>query len=491
VAPDTVVRSRRADPPRLEGGGRAQITVAIGTAGIALFAWGAQSVTANRAAILVCAVLWVALGIAAMRKVILSSGPLAKFVCLFGVTYWFWIEAAELALAEAPFVVSHASYHSLGGTYPPGLVAAGVFGVTLFGLCLLVGYHAFKPSRLVQRTVMNRWDRVSGSWLDAIAFGLSVVGWIPAVIAVGGDFGWLMERLGDMRTYQVTGLEKDPGLAGHFGLLSVAGGALGLARFVGGRRGSRALQSLAFLNALVWVFSTGSRFNLGYLALPALFALVALIRHSSGRGEHVLRMKLLALAVALGVGLILQGALRDVGIVEGRSYLDETSAVGIAKHGGFGHEQFSAALSAIEFADQRGEYFLEPMTPHFLIHFIPRALWPNKPYVMSWMAYNDEVTGGAETYNVTPSVIGQYYLNWGFVGVALIGLFLGALGRLLDATLAALHPEGQFLGVVVCGMWIVFLFLSFRFFHPLYVTFPVAGTVTYLLLSRRRMAMRP
>jgi oligosaccharide repeat unit polymerase len=470
-----------------------ELVAATAAATMALLTLGAESVATNRAVIFICATLWIVMCVVAVSEIVVSGAQLTKATCLLGVTYWFWIEAIDLALDNPPFVVAPTFYPYLSGEYPSSLVATGVTAVSLFGLCLLAGYHMVRPVAIVQRALVQRQDAVSGIWLDGICFGLSILGWIPVLITVGADLEWLLEIMSSMRSYQLTGQESDVGLAVHFGLVSVAGGALALARLAAGIQGSRVFQVLAFLSAMILVFSTGSRFNLGYLMLPTVMSLAALLQHSGAKAVRGARPKVIVAVLIVSCAAILQGALRGMGLVEGRSYLDEQSVVSIGQAGGFGHEHFSAALLAIDLTQRRGEYYMEPMTPYFFTHFIPKDVWPDKPYPKSWLEYNSVVTGGTETFNVTPSVVGQYYMNWGLLGVMYIGLFFGALARTLDGCLAILDPEIQFIALVICGMWAVFLFLSFRFFYPLYFAFPVAGTVIYLVLStthRRKRSLK-
>ena len=472
---------------RRRSSARVEFTAAGTAIVLAIVASVANDVNTNRAVILGCGMLWIMLGALATRELVLLGSNLTKTVILVGVTFWFWIEAMQLAFDDPPFLLTFTYYPYLGNEYPPDLVAAGIFSVSLFGFCLVTGYNLIRAPIFLQRVFQHRDDIISGVWLDVVCMGISVLGWVPLLVIVRGDLGWLLNMVSEMRAYEITGHENDAGLLAHFGLLSVAAGALALARFSFGYQGSRLLQTLAFSSAVIWVFLTGSRFNLAYLALPSLFELTASLQQSPGKLASIIRWKIIALAIALAVALILQGALRNYGIVEGRSTLDEESVVSIGRQGGFGYEHFSAALLAIDFTRKRNEYFMEPMTPFFFTQFIPRTLWPEKPYSESWLAYNDVVTGASETFNVTPSVIGQYYMNWGFLGVAYIGLFFGAVARLLDGYFAVMRFETQFFALVVCGMWVVFLFLSFRFFYPLYITFPVAASVMYFLLSAKRI----
>ena len=85
--------------------------------------------------------------------------------------------------------------------------------------------------------------------------------------------------------------------------------------------------------------------------------------------------------------------------------------------------------------------------------------WPNKPKSEFWEFYNDRL---AVVGNLTPSVLGQYFLNWGVFGV-FIAAFNFALWCSVCDYLITLYKESKnpyflWLGVVI----ITFLFLSFR-----------------------------
>jgi hypothetical protein len=105
----------------------------------------------------------------------------------------------------------------------------------------------------------------------------------------------------------------------------------------------------------------------------------------------------------------------------------------------------------------------------------------------SWAFYNESYVQGA-TYNVTPSVIGQFHLNWGFPGVVFIGMWLGFLTCMADRVLLLLNSDRQRAMFVVIGMFYAFIVSSFRFYSPIYFSYFLFGLVAMFLLTRRRHA---
>src|SRR5215813_9487244 len=113
----------------------------------------------------------------------------------------------------------------------------------------------------------------------------------------------------------------------------------------------------------------------------------------------------------------------------------------------------------------------------------------------SWTFYNDNYVQGAK-FNVTPSVIGQFHLNWGLPGVLFIGGWLGFLTALADRVLLMLNSERQRAMFVVSGMFYAFIISSFRFYSPVYFSYLLFGVIAMFLLTRRRAfktvgALRP
>ena len=249
------------------------------------------------------------------------------------------------------------------------------------------------------------------------------------------------------------------------------------------RRVLRAVQpdiALAVMlsnNVLLALAAIGMRdiTTIRYMLLPAILILITPARH---RLKWRRRRSTLIVFVAIGALLILyQGAIRTTGFAAARQ-ADVSLTQGM-----FGHDHFVAMIIAIDLADKTG-FYMEPIAPFFVTHFIPRRIWPDKPYPQSWLDYNSAWTQG-HAFNVTPSITGQYYLNWGFFGVLYIGFFIGWLARFCEVWFARLDIQRQLMSATVAALLLSFLFLSFRFFYPLYFAYPLFGFLAYRLLSRR------
>jgi hypothetical protein len=82
--------------------------------------------------------------------------------------------------------------------------------------------------------------------------------------------------------------------------------------------------------------------------------------------------------------------------------------------------------------------------------------------------------------NTIPSVVGQYYMNWGWWGVLEIGLVLGLLVRLLDIGFSLSGPRDLarfgILGVMAY-FFIGFRMLTFSFFPPMVMTVVIGAVV--------------
>jgi oligosaccharide repeat unit polymerase len=321
----------------------------------------------------------------------------------------------------------------------------------------------------------DRLDIQPAYWLDWIALGLVSLPWVSLLLAYQGNLAAALNDLLLIRAAGKVGASVEVGFLHHLHLLGVFGGALALVRIVLKSPGIRLLRYLALVLMLpLLFFGDGSRFNFGYLLLPSILILMAPARH---RLKWNMRRTRLIVIAAVGALLILyQGAIRTVGFEEARQ-------TGINPATGFfGHDHFGAMMVAVNFAEETG-FYMELIEPFFIFHFIPRQIWPEKPYSQSWKDFNFAWTQGGG-FNVTPSITGQYYLNWGYAGVIYIGLIIGWLARLCEAWFARIDVQRQLMSATVAGLLLGFVFLSFRIFYPLYFGYPLFGFLAYQFLSR-------
>ena len=101
----------------------------------------------------------------------------------------------------------------------------------------------------------------------------------------------------------------------------------------------------------------------------------------------------------------------------------------------------------------------------------------------SWAFYNYSYTQG-QAFNVTPSAIGQFHMNWGFIGVLYIGIILGYLTVLADRILLAIDVNRQRAMAVTIGMFYAFIISSFRFYSPVYFAYFLFAFVAMIPLTR-------
>jgi hypothetical protein len=417
------------------------------------------------------------------------GGIVGRLTVNLGIVFWFWLGAIESMLANPPFPTPEKLYLGFASVVPLSVVASGVICVNLFALMSEIGWQQLpQPRRLIQM-LSSRQDPPSMTWVDLASLGLAILGWVPILIAYEADLATALSDMLRMRSGGRIGASRQPGLANHLQLLGLFGGALAIARIVTRPSGFVVARYLAAATCLPLVFLGASRFNLAFLFLPSLLILVAPVRHFF-RWERRRRIAL-ALTVLTGTLVLFQGAVRTSGLGQ-NSKRRSVSLTKTLQSGWFGHDHFGAMLIAIDLVDSRGGFFLEPIAPFFVTHFIPRRFWSEKPYPVSWMTYNEVVTRG-HNFNVTPSVTGQYYMNWSYPGVAFIGLFIGWLARCCETWFSELELRRQLMSATVAGLFLAFIFLSFRFFYPLYFSYPLFGFIAYVMLTRKtkRAAVLP
>ncbi len=134
----------------------------------------------------------------------------------------------------------------------------------------------------------------------------------------------------------------------------------------------------------------------------------------------------------------------------------------------------------------------------FLANPIPRSLWENKPYprVIREYSYSRD---GFDIYYLTgisrlPSIVGQYYMNWGIAGIVMISIFYGAVLAFLDYIWIHTSRD-SYLRLLWAATATVWLFFTFRglfpgFHYPLILLglLVIQEAVTEKRLFARRMS---
>jgi hypothetical protein len=418
-----------------------------------------------------------------VTREVFKTNNIGKFCLVAGVFVFYWIDGLALSLQRYPFAVPESfPYNAL--QFDQDLIHQALFYVSIFQLLLLVGYSI--------RLRLDRFLKFFSARVDSLSFDRTLIALLlilcsftPLLIYYDFDVVKIMKTLLASRS----GIEvesPEPGLAQHLALFGIYGASLG---FVYALKAStwRRLWWLALglVAALPFVLG-GTRHIWLYISLPSV-----LIVLRGFKGMLRARRAVVLSTVVLVVLVVAQAQFvyRSVGWQEFRDIpTDELSRVNT-------NGQLTALLFAEHLVPEQHGYFRELAEPYFLIHWIPRQLWPDKPVMESWAYYNDNYVQGAN-FNVTPSVIGQFHLNWGLPGVILIGVWLGFLTMVADRLLLLLNSGRQKAMFVVVGMFYAFIISSFRFYSPVYFSYLLFGILAMFLLTRHRAldtlgALRP
>lgn len=400
-----------------------------------------------------------------------------KLFLVGSVVVYFWSGAADAARRDVPFSTTD-SIPIHAPQFDAGLIQLALVYITLFQLCLLVGYSVRPRMRRLAREAAARVDSASHR-ARILRYGLAVCAVLPVLLSYDLDVGSAVEAL--MAGRRETGVEAtDIGLLHFLLFFGMFGAALFMVEAVA-RHSPGKVRNLAVGAVTVLPFvMRGTRHLWLFISLSTF---VLIFRRFAGRLTitRVLRWGAVVLLIVLVMQF--QYAFRTAGWGE----VEAVSAEDLSQVDVTG--QFNALLFAEHLVPATHDYFMEPAETYFLIHWIPRKVWPDKPIMESWAFYNESYVRGG-WYNVTPSVIGQFHLNWGVYGVIFIGVWLGLLASAADRLLLSVNVERQCAVVVVIGMFYAFIISSFRFYSPIYFAYFLFGLVAMLAVTRRSRAPR-
>jgi hypothetical protein len=409
-----------------------------------------------------------------VTREVFRTGSIGKFCLVAGVFVFYWIDAFALSLQRYPFAVPEGFPYS-ATQFDQSLIQQALVYVSVFQFMLLVG-HSIRPR--LDGPLKFFAERVDSLSFDRslVAFLLILCSFTPLFVYYDFDIVKIVAAL--LASRSGTDFESpEPGLAQNVAVFGIYGASLG---FVYALKAAtwRRLWWLAMgvIAALPFVLG-GTRHIWLYISLPSV---LIVLRGFKGVMSHKRVVALTTIALVVLVIAQAQFVYRSVGwkaVSDGPT--EELSQVNT-------NGQLTALLYAEHLVPSQHEYFEELAEPYFLIHWVPRQIWPSKPVMESWTYYNDSYTQGAN-FNVTPSVIGQFHLNWGLPGVMFIGVWLGFLTFLVDKLLFLLDTRRQRAMFVVVGMLYAFIVSSFRIYSPVYFSYCCFGLIAMFLLTRRRV----
>jgi hypothetical protein len=469
-----VVAEEAAQPPNVT---LAQWILVLVPVGIAIATYEVTSYSVLALSVELLGVLNLALLVIVARES-LQTRTIGKSCLVAGTFLFYWVEAIALALQRNPFGVAE-GFPINATQFDQELISQAVVYVTLFQLLLFVGYSIRPRLGRVVNFFIARVDSLSfDRWI--IGFLLALCAVLPLLIYYEFDYDKIVAALLASRSGSNFDT-PEPGLSQHLALFGLFGASLFFVYALKTNTWRRLWWLVLGVMAALPFVSGGTRHLWLYISLPSF---LMVLRGFKGKMEGSRLVGLVLTAIVVIVVAQAQFAYRTVGWGEIGTGTPEAFAT-INNTG-----QFSALLFARHLVPNEHPYFNEFMEPYFIIHWVPRQVWPDKPIMESWAYYNESyVEGGA--YNVTPSVIGQYHLNWGLPGVIFIGAWLGFLTFVADRVLLSLNPDRQRAMFVVVGMFYAFIISSFRFYSPIYFSYFLFGLLAMFLLTRRRRMSHP
>jgi hypothetical protein len=402
-----------------------------------------------------------------------KGAPLGKCFFVFGVIMFFQIEAVVSALGSPAFEVSQ-GLPIPGIQYSEDLVSLSFTYIALFELGFFVAYALPIPSAQLLPFLLRRSDAQS-HWKPLALAVLALFAYLPPLAVNGFDPALAWSRLvlsykGYVDALPKTGIVDSLAAVGLFAssvLLCQALDRKGLGRFW--------RLACALVGSLP-VLMLGNRHALLYLLIPP--SLVVWNRAFRRRSLSVIVKLCLATLVLLLIARV-QLAVRE----KGWDRIGEVTISDFQQSRAL--KQYDALIFALYLVPDSHPYFKEFMTPFFVSHWVPRAFWPGKPFSEAWKYYNDAYVRGSTQWNATPSIIGQYHISWGIIGIFCIGAWLGILMHLADSLVIAVqrHYSQRLTVFVWIGFLYAFVIASFRFYAPYYFAYTVIGYAVMWFLT--------
>jgi oligosaccharide repeat unit polymerase len=406
----------------------------------------------------------------------MRSGLLGQAAMLCAFWVLFYVEAIGCALAAPAFALPH-GFPGAGGQFDAETVHRALLHLCLFQLMLLVGYASARGLYVLARRLRFRIDAVEGFRPLQVFLAAFIV------LALGSVYHWDWTSLSRavlgsyrVRMGQDAYLLSEPtfltyllpvGLYGIAVLFVSALDTRGFERFVAG----------AFAAAgTIFVLLLSTRHYLLVILVPVGAAILRRsYRRLTARKLFLWGFAALSALYLFQAQVAVRGSgWESLGTLSPRQILSADLG-----------SQFQAMLFAESLVPREHDFFKEPTPLQFVTFWVPRRFWPGKPADDAWTFFDERLTNGSTTYNVTPTAIGQFYMGFGIVGVGAIGCFLGMLCRFTDDLIASLRLKVQNAPFVFLATLYVLIINSLRYFAPFYLWYSVAAFAGMMLLTRR------
>jgi oligosaccharide repeat unit polymerase len=399
----------------------------------------------------------------------------AKSMVLFGVLYWVLLDGILTREGIEQF--------------SPGTIVKVFSMITLFIVTFIFSYMIPWPTfflKLIRKLNYKHafaWDQFY-SFILACFF----LGFLPMLLWGGGidrivwelthagrwTAQWGRGRWGGWRDYFITGMS-------YFQMLAIQ-----LAGFYSIIRKTSVLLSALMFLSLLFLFDSGARSALAPAVIP-LFLIYYLKPHQNKIKSWAI---IIIGAVVLLAVMQLQFLLRDAPSYQSTREISQQYISSIFKKNPTEHhrdDQFYRLALYSEHVPDKIPFSGENLILRPLYHYIPRAIWADKPEgVMRFLEEETNAPGeGLTTYAM--SIFGEFYICQGWMGIIIIGLFMGFLARQFDSLIEMSRKSPAVLLMYCYGLG--FLFVSVRSYQVIYEGWYIFIFMYWVLrISRARVS---
>ena len=470
MAPPTILR---ADPTALA---LAAIPVAGSAAAVFLDADSRATVIFLAAVSLACA----AMGLWRVRRRLGACYEIGAAVFQFGMIFWFFAPAITTAFSSDQWR-QRAALIEIDNTHAVhAFLAVSLF---FFGFCL--AYQLLRSAALARLQMRVLGTAPVASPARAARFLIiAAIGSLAFYIIVSGGVLSAFDYIIGSRTVQKPwdsegnyGTELSPF---HFLfssiLIAVSAFSFHLVLSVAMPKRERVvLASLAVFATLTVAVESGTRSSLILCVIPAVLVFYRRQIGAPKRGRASAGFIVAAFVLAALVAANLQRTYRSTGTV------DESVDFGVKDNDFFTATAYSVAIN------RREKLTYESPFIHIVTGPIPRVLWRGKPELESMPVYSRYIWGydiKERGRNTLPSIVGQYLLSWGWIGVLEIGLWLGLLISAGDQAFAGMRENAT--GRLAYAAVATYFFVVFRTIGFFFVMPVVCVVILSRILGPRR-----
>jgi|TARA_B100000768_G_C11284313_1_gene381008 oligosaccharide repeat unit polymerase len=403
---------------------------------------------------------------------VLHKKNISITVFLFSSFFWFWKEFFVLGLT--PILYENTASYSpfYGRQIPLTILAKSALMICMFNY-LVIFLYSIVPRNTYNFIVTKRNISNKNTYVDLVLFFVSTSGWF-FLRGVHGSFQSAILGLLDFRTHVV---EIEEGFLKYLPIFSIVASSFAIFRLSSGAKGNKLLKLTTFILGGTIAVLSGTRFKLIFLLLPFILGIMLF---TNDRFNLKFKIYILSITTFLLLGLSFFQVFNRYG--EGsRSAVDKSISSST-----IGSDHFSALSHAVYLGDNLQSYFKQPSIFIFLTDLIPRFIWPEKPESLFWDYYNSKIAVGG---NVTPSLLGQYYLNWGILGVFLISINFALFLSFAEYMVSYYKKYSNSYYLYISCLLLTFLFLSFRVYSLNYFFYVLVGILFCFLFTKKGNAI--